>query len=113
MDFADDVGVYFPHILIVGLLYSPLRCVSCGLLYILGTGVCSFSHTGIYYFFSHAARRGAAYQLSFTFFHRVESGVFSLCILGSAAIFPHAQVGRLHFLPQCGLRKFSPVAWIV
>ena len=50
MDFVDGVGRYFPHILIRGLLWSPLRySVFCwGLLYILGMGVCSFSCTDIY-----------------------------------------------------------------
>jgi len=92
----------------VVLLWSPLRCVCCGLLYILGTGVCSFSRTGIYSVWSHTARRGATYRLSFTFFHRVEFGVFSICILGSSASFHYAHVGRLHFLPQYGLCKFFP-----
>ena len=43
-------------------------------------GVCSFSRTGIFSVWSHVARRGAISQLAFTFFHIVESGVFSLCI---------------------------------
>ena len=50
IDFVDGVGVYFPHRLIRGFLWSPLHysVFGWGLLYILGTGVCSFSRTEIY-----------------------------------------------------------------
>ena len=40
-------------------------------------GLVSSSRTGSDSAGSHAARRGAAYQWSFTCFHRVESGMFS------------------------------------
>ena len=58
MDFADGVGVYFPHRWIRGLLWSPLRysVFRWGFLYILGMGVCSFhAQVGSMHFFSSSA----------------------------------------------------------
>ena len=103
-----------------------LQCVLLGSSYILGTGVCSFYHIGISSVDPAQPEGEPLISCHSCFiFQRVESGVFSLCILGSGASFPHAQVGRLYFLPQCGLCKFSrwlrcpgwtvvfPMLWVV
>ena len=76
----------------------------------VGTGLSSFFMHMHLFCLIHLAMMGASYQLSFTFFDIVESGVFSLCILGSGTSFPHAHVESLYLLPWCSLCKFFSLA---
>ena len=89
---------FVPRDYLFSLTHSPLRRISvvCSSLMFCCSSVCiaelftltqerkscASSRTGSCPAGSHAARRGAAYRWSFTFFHRVESGMSFLCILG-------------------------------